>query len=117
MRIVLVAALVLVSSSALAQNCQRIGNQTLCDNGVSSSQIGNSTFYNYPDERRAKQQGLPSSSSQIGNTRIYDNGASATDAGNTRFFSDGTTRQRIGNTDFYSNGKTCRTIGNTRVCD
>lgn len=117
MRIVPAVALVLVSFSALAQNCQRIGNQTFCDNGVSSNQIGNSTFYNYPDERRARQQGLPSSSSQIGNTRFYDNGATATDIGNTRFFSDGSTRQRIGNTDFYSGGKTCRTIGTTRFCD
>lgn len=56
MRVVLAAVVVLVSSSALAQNCRRIGNQIFCDNGVSSSQIGNSTFYNYPDERRAKQQ-------------------------------------------------------------
>lgn len=36
MRVVLAAVVVLVFSSALDQNCRRIGNQTFCDNGVSS---------------------------------------------------------------------------------
>lgn len=32
-----------LSSSAIAQNCQFIGNQTYCDNGVNSQTIGNTT--------------------------------------------------------------------------
>lgn len=117
MRTIVAAALLLAVPALHAQTCQQIGNQVFCDNGVNANRIGDSTFYSYPNERRAQRQGLPSSSTQIGNTRFYDNGATATDIGNTRFFSDGTTRQRIGDTDFYSNGKTCTTIGTTRFCN
>jgi hypothetical protein len=118
MRIVLTALLALASWSVAAQvSCQKIGQQVFCSNGTTSQQIGDSTFYNYPNQQRAQQQGLPSSSTQIGNTRFYDNGTTATDIGNTRFYSNGTTRQSIGNTDFYSNGKTCQKIGNQVFCN
>jgi hypothetical protein len=117
MRIVIAVVLLAASSAGFGQTCQQIGNQVFCDDGRSANRIGNSTFYSYPDDRRARREGLPSSSTRSGSTRFYDNGATATDVGNTRFFSDGTTRQRIGDTDFYSNGKTCTTIGNTRFCN
>ena len=34
----------LVSAPASAQNCQFIGNQMFCDNGLNGQRIGNNTF-------------------------------------------------------------------------
>jgi len=111
------AAFILASTSAVGQTCQHLGNQVFCDNGVTGQRIGNQNFYSYPDPQRAAQQGLPSSSQDIGNTRFYNNGVTRQSIGNTDFYSNGNTRQQIGNTDFYSNGKTCQHIGNTTFCN
>ena len=35
------AVLALLSSAASAQNCNVIGTQTFCDNGISSNRVGN----------------------------------------------------------------------------
>jgi len=99
--------------------CQRIGDQVFCSgsNLNGAQNIGNTTYYNYNNPSRAQREGLPSSSTQIGSTRYYDNGVTRQSIGNTDYFSNGVTRQSIGNFDYYSNGKTCQTIGNTRYCN
>lgn len=57
-----VAAAMLGVAPAEAQTiCQRIGNATFCDNGLSSQKIGNTTFYNNGVTRQ-----------DIGNTSFYN---------------------------------------------
>ena len=99
-------AIALVSTGAQARNCQKIGNQVFCDDGVSYQQIGNQTF---------GSDG--SSSQQIGNQRFYNDGSSSQQIGNQRFNSDGSSSQRIGNQIFNSDGSSCQIIGNQMFCN
>lgn len=120
----LAIALAALCLPALAQvNCTGVGNQRYCSGpnapggGYNANRIGNSTFYNYDDERKARRQGLPSSSTDIGDVRIYDNGVTRNRIGNTDIYSDGTTANRIGNSTFFSNGTTCTQIGDQTFCN
>ena len=113
---------VAMSTAGLSQaqtSCQQIGNQTYCSGGNlrGAQTLGNSTYYNYNNQELARQQGMPSSSQRLGNTRYYDNGVTQQQLGNTDYFSNGLTKQRLGNTDYYSNGSTCQYIGNARYCN
>jgi len=99
-------AIALVSTGAQARNCQKIGNQVFCDDGVSYQQIGNQTF---------GSDG--SSSQQIGNQRFNSDGSSSQQIGNQRFNSDGSSSQRIGNQIFKSDGTSCQIIGNQMFCN
>jgi hypothetical protein len=57
-----VAAAMLGAAPADAETiCQRIGNATFCDNGLSSQKIGNTTFYNNGVTRQ-----------DVGNTSFYN---------------------------------------------
>ncbi len=59
-----VVAIAVGSTSALAQtNCQMIGGQFNCSNGLSGQRIGNHTFYNDG-----------TSAQRIGNQTIFNNG-------------------------------------------
>jgi hypothetical protein len=99
-------AIALISTGAQARNCQKIGNQVFCDDGVSYQQIGNQTF---------GSDG--SSSQQIGNQRFNNDGSSSQQIGNQRFNSDGSSSQRIGNQIFKSDGTSCQIIGNQMFCN
>ena len=99
-------AIALFSAVAQARNCQKIGNQVFCDDGVSYQKIGNQTF---------GSDG--SSSQQIGNQRFYNDGSSSQQIGNQRFNSDGSSSQRIGNQIFKSDGTSCQMIGNQVFCN
>ena len=73
-----VAAAILGAAPAEAETiCQRIGNGTFCDNGLSSQKIGDTTF--------------------------YSNGATRQDLGNTSFYSgNGMATPPVGNPAPYS---------------
>jgi hypothetical protein len=43
---ILTAALFVLGSPAMAQNCTVTGNNVFCDNGLSAVRSGNSTFWN-----------------------------------------------------------------------
>ncbi|GAA7764517.1 hypothetical protein HpMS107_34330 [Helicobacter pylori] len=64
-------AFIAVPQLALAQTCQRIGNQTYCSNGMSAQQIGNQTYYSDG-----------TTSQRIGNQTYYSNGTTAQQIGN-----------------------------------
>lgn len=124
-RLFLVAACsVLASGAAFAQsNCSKIGTQLICDGqgapggGYNANRIGNSTFYNYNDPQQARRQGMPSTSTDVGSTRFYDNGVTRQRIGNTDIYSNGVTSNRVGNTTIYSNGTSCTTIGSQVFCN
>lgn len=120
MKRTLLVALVLAAGTVGAQQtCQTIGTQVYCtgSNLAGSQSIGNMTYYNYNNSQKARQEGMPTTSQQIGNIRYYDNGVTRQSAGDIDYYSNGLTRQRIGNVEYFSNGKTCQTIGSNRYCN
>lgn len=118
-RTLLVALLLATTAVGAQQTCQTIGNQIYCSGGnlTGSQSIGNTTYYNYNNSQKARQEGMPSSSQQIGNIRYYDNGVTRQSIGTIDYYSNGVTRQRIGDTEYFSNGKTCQNIGGNRYCN
>jgi len=96
---------VMVAVGSVAQTCQHIGSTTFCSNGLSSTQIGNDTYYSTGVTRH-----------DIGPYSYYSNGLQSQQIGNTTYFNDGQVRKRIGDIDYYSNGRVCQTIGSQQIC-
>jgi hypothetical protein len=89
MRFLLAIALISLATIASAQNCQFLGNQTYCDNGLSGQRLGNTTYWN--------------------------DGTSSQQMGNFTYNSDGSSSQRIGSFGYYSDGSSSQQIGNTSI--
>jgi hypothetical protein len=90
-----------VPCAAVAQTCQRIGNQVYCDNGPLSQQQGNTAPYNNGVTRQ-----------DLGNQPYYSTGPSSQqqDKG-------GGPPQPLGNFNSFNNGKTCQTINYITYCN
>jgi hypothetical protein len=88
----LIAALLLAATPAMAQDCQIINGALNCGN---SSVTGQS----------------------YGNQLYFSNGTTGTRYGDRTYFSDGTTGTTYGNKTYLSNGKVCQQYGGQLNCN
>ncbi len=87
----LLAALALAASPAMAQDCPIINGAVNCGNSAITGQA-------------------------YGNQLYFSNGTTATRYGDRTYFSDGTTATTYGNQTYLSNGKICRQYGGQFYC-
>jgi hypothetical protein len=88
----LIAALLLAATPAMAQDCQIINGAVSCGNSSVTGQAYGSQLY-------------------------FSNGTTATRYGDRTYFSDGTTGTTYGNKTYLSNGKVCQEYGGQLNCN
>ena len=88
----LIAALLLAATPAMAQDCQIINGAVSCGNSNITGQAYGSQLY-------------------------FSNGTTATRYGDRTYFSDGTTGTTYGNKTYLSNGKVCQQYGGQLNCN
>ncbi len=88
----LIAALLLAASPAMADDCQIVNGAVSCGNsGVTGQAYGNQLY--------------------------LSNGTTGTRYGDRTYFSDGTTATTYGNKSYLSNGKVCQQYGGQFYCN